>query len=210
MKKPPAWRLAVLLAVLAAGTTALLLRRQNSGRVEVGIPSTLAIDAGPAFDLGAMPIHLQGDPRWGGELLGGSGEPLRAAGCVVCCLSMALAHHGVEIDPGALNRELTRLDGFTPRGWVKWEALEPASGGKARVRIPDEPTSDNILDALRARNPVIVKVMLRSGVPHWVLVVGWRGTDYLVRDPLGAGMRLECLSKFGSDMLAVRVVERVR
>jgi len=208
MKKPPAWRLALLLVALAAGTAALLLRPRDGGRAEVRLPSTLAADAGPALDLGASPIHLQGDPRWGGELLGGSGEPLRAAGCVVCCLSMALAHHGVDTDPGALNRTLTRLDGFTPRGWVKWEVCEPASGGKARVHIPDNPTAGDILGALRSGNPVIVKVMLRSGAPHWVLVVGWQGKDYRVKDPLGNGKGLDRLSSIGGDILAIRVVEK--
>ena len=48
--------------------------------------------------------------------MSGSGEPLRWVGCTIGCLSMALAHHGVQVDPGELNRELKESDGYTFRG----------------------------------------------------------------------------------------------
>jgi len=62
------------------------------------------------------PIYLQTDPKWVGEKMSGSGEPLRWVGCTIGCLSMALAHHGVQVDPGELNRELKESDGYTFRG----------------------------------------------------------------------------------------------
>ena len=107
-----------------------------------------------------------------------------------------------------MNRALARHDGFTPRGWVIWAAVGPVSGGKVRIRIPDAPDPDDLLDALRAGNPVIVKVRLRSGIQHWVLVVGRAEGDDLIKDPLGDGKRLDRLSKFGSDILSVRIVEK--
>ena len=65
------------------------------------------------------PIFLQKDPQWAEEKTGGAGEPLRAVGCTICSLSMALAKHGVSLDPAALNQKLKDNDGFTAESWVK-------------------------------------------------------------------------------------------
>src|SRR5687767_1426934 len=45
----------------------------------------------PRVVLSAHVHHLQGDIRWATHQIGGSGKPLYAVGCTVCCLSMALA-----------------------------------------------------------------------------------------------------------------------
>jgi hypothetical protein len=43
-------------------------------------------------------------------------------------------------------------------------------------------------------------------IPHWVLLVGKDGQDYLMRDPLNDGKTLEKLSKYGGDIYGVRIV----
>jgi hypothetical protein len=40
-----------------------------------------------------------------------------------------------------------------------------------------------------------------------VLVAGKEGTNYLMRDPLNEAKCLEPLSKYGSDIFGVRIVE---
>src|ERR1041385_4501959 len=42
-------------------------------------------------------IYRQRDPLWLNERTGGSGETLGAVGCTVCCLSMAMAQHGLAL-----------------------------------------------------------------------------------------------------------------
>jgi ABC-type bacteriocin/lantibiotic exporter with double-glycine peptidase domain len=158
--------------------------------------------------LPAEGFYLQTDARWANERIGGSGETLRAVGCTVCCLSMALAQHGVALDPSALNQRLKEADGFTAQGWLKWGAVRTATEGKVHVRVPDEATEADVAAALQAGNPVLVKVALGNGVLHWVLVVGREGREYLVKDPLGDGRSLKLLSSFQSEILAVRVVEK--
>lgn len=158
--------------------------------------------------LSPEPMHRQADPRWADETTGGSGEPLRAVGCTLCCVSMALAQHGITLDPAELNRKLKESNGFTEQGWIKWDAVGEATARRARVDVPRQPTHDDIDGALAAGCPVLVKVLLRPGVQHWVLLVGRDQRDYLMKDPLGDGKNLEKLSSLRSDIHAVRIVRK--
>ena len=154
------------------------------------------------------PIYLQTDPRWADDAIGGSRESLKRVGCTVCSVSMALAHHGIDLDPGELNRRLKEVDGYTLRGWLKWDAVRQVTDGRVRVELPPNPTHDTIDDALAAGDPVIVKVILQSGIQHRVLVVGREGNEYLMKDPLGDGRNLQPLSTIGSEIHAVRIVSK--
>jgi hypothetical protein len=112
-------RAAFLLAVAIAGTTALLAWKLMPGRhAEVHL-EPLAENAAPRSVLTLAPFYLQTDAKWARDKIGGSGEDLRAVGCTICCLSMALAQHGIQIDPGELNRKFKEADGYTSRGWIK-------------------------------------------------------------------------------------------
>ncbi|MBN1513901.1 MAG: C39 family peptidase [Phycisphaerae bacterium] len=162
----------------------------------------------PRSVLAAEPIYRQADPRWADQTLGGSGEPLRSVGCTVCCISMALAHHGITLDPSELNRKLKEADAYTERGWVKWKAVTRVTGNRVRIELPRNPSNRDIEAALAEGNPVLVKIILSSGAPHWVLLVGRDGHEYLMKDPLGDGKTLKPLSSFGSEIRSVRIVTR--
>lgn len=168
-------------------------------------PEFVPRDEAPA---GIGPIYLQTDPRWADDAIGGSRESLRRVGCTVCSVSMALAYHGIDLDPGELNRRLKEADGYTLRGWLKWDAVRQVTDGRVRVELPSNPTQQTIDDALAAGDPVIVKVILRSGIQHWVLLVGREGNEYLMKDPLGDGRNLQHLSTIGSEIHAVRIVRK--
>ncbi len=195
--------IAVLGVVILAGWWFLPGRR-----AEVHL-SPMSDEAVPRSVLTTAPSYLQTDPKWAREKIGGSGEPLRGVGCTICCLSMALAHHGIRLDPSELNRRLKEADGYTYRGWVKWDALRRITAEQVRVDLPQNPSHRDIESALGAGNPVLVKVILRSGAQHWVLLVGRDQKEYLMKNPLGDGKGLEPLSALGSDILAVRIVRRM-
>ena len=93
----------------------------------------------PRSALATVPIYLQTDPKWAAEKVGGSGEALQSVGCTICCLSMALAHHGIALDPLELNQKLKEDNGYTFRGWVKWDALQRVSGGRVLVELLKTP-----------------------------------------------------------------------
>jgi hypothetical protein len=202
-------RLALIPALMLAGLMLMaawwfLPGRRAEIRLEPVSAETVSYAALPT-----EPIYLQTDEAWAKEKIGGSGERLRRVGCTLCCLSMALAHHGIDLNPAELNTRLKEADGYTYRGWLKWDAVRIVTDGQVQVELPQQPTHDDINRALADGAPVLVKVILRSGVQHWVLLVGRDREDYLMKDPLGDGTSLEPLSSIGSDILAVRVVRKM-
>ena len=142
------------------------------------------------------------------EPIGGSSKPLGTVGCTVCCLSMALAQHGIDLTPSELNRALKKADGFTAKGWLFWPAIAQVTGGRARAEILWRPTLRQIEEELAAGNPVVVKIAPPPMIQHWVLLVGRDGRDFLVKDPLDGPARTKVLSALGSPILAARVVKR--
>jgi hypothetical protein len=201
-------KLIIYLAVGLLVAAALGAWRYWPRKVDAVRLSPFSEQAVPRVAFATEPIYLQGDSRWADEKIGGSDEALRAVGCTICCLSMALSQHGITLNPSELNRKLKEHDGFTEQGWIKWDAIAAVSEKRARVELPSQPSHRDIDEALSAGCPVLVKVFLRPGVHHWVLLVGRDQKEYLMKDPLGDGKSLVPLSSIGSDIYAVRVVRK--
>src|SRR5260221_7065670 len=131
-----------------------------------------------------VPVFTQDDPRWTFELLGPTFSTLGQEGCAVTSAAMVLADYGVDTDPQRLNQYLTTHAGYTPNGWVYWEkAAEVAPYGQVEKAYEDPPTYALIDENLLEGNPVIVRLTLRNGTTHFVVLVGKEGWDYLVQDP---------------------------
>ncbi|MCE7934051.1 MAG: hypothetical protein DYG96_05605 [Chlorobi bacterium CHB2] len=173
------------------------------------LAAPISISGGEPMEMALMdtPLYLQTAPQWKEVRLGGSNEAFSSTGCVVCCVSMALAHHGIAIPPDVLNAQLALKGGFTERGWLRWRAVEELTNHAITIETP-YPSHQEIDDALKAGNPVIVRVMIGAAIPHWVLVVGKRGMEYLMNDPLGEGLAAEPLRRFRSEISAVRIVRK--
>jgi hypothetical protein len=204
-KKYTLLAVALGLALLCAAGLLWFLRKPQQVQ-------SIAASGGEAekhYEISESPFFLQTDARWSDDEIGGSREPLRAVGCTICSVSMALAHHGIEMTPAQLNEKLKAGDGYTEQGWLKWNKITELTGRKIRIEIPQRLSHEVIDKALKARQPVIAKVFLNRVITHWVLIVGKSGLDYLIKDPLGDGRTLETLSKFGSDIYAIRIVVKV-
>ena len=131
-----------------------------------------------------VPAYQQGDPRWSFELLGPTIDTIGQAGCAITSAAMVLAAYGVDVDPHRLNAYLNGHAGYTPNGYVYWEkAAETAPYGQVEKAYEDMPTYGLLDEELLKGNPVIVRLKLRNGTPHFVVVVGKEGWDYLIRDP---------------------------
>ena len=194
---------ACLILVVLFG--ALLGRRALRDRVDA-IPAR----GGEIFTTAPLPtIHyLQKDARWENDTVGGTGERLARVGCTVCSLAMALDYYGLKTTPKELNDFLKQNDGYTLRGWLKWNAVSSFSGGKVAMDYIGAPTHVRIDRALKNNQPVIAKVFINGIIPHWVLIVGKEGDDYLMRDPLGDGNAVQRLSEYGSEIYAMRTLRR--
>jgi len=160
----------------------------------------------------AMPTanYLQRDSRWADDTVGGTEESLARVGCTVCSLAMALDHCRVKVTPKELNDYLKKNDGYTERGWLKWDSVSKISKGKVTMGYIGNPSFQRIDAALNNNQPVIAKVFIDKTVPHWVLIVGKEKTEYLIRDPLGDGEMLRHLSHYGSDVYAIRILRTTR
>lgn len=157
-------------------------------------------------NISLQPLFLQADPRWGNDTIGGSGETLSAVGCTVSCLSMAATQLGVPLNPGELNAKLKEAGGYTERGWLKWDVASAVLGDPVDIRVPRRPSHDRIDAGLEAGDLIVAKILLWASVPHWVLIVGKQGNEYLVKNPLAREERLQRLSELSDTIEAIRIV----
>ena len=155
------------------------------------------------------PYFSQFDPKWGGDKLGPTNDPLCNVGCAVASAAMVLAGYGIDTDPGRLNAFLAAKDrGYTPEGWLYWEKAaeaDPALTGKLLPHYEDKPSFCLIDCNLLRGNPVIIRLRYPNGMTHFMVVCGKRGWDYLVRDPGPSGANgVYPLKDFGGPIEALR------
>lgn len=167
-----------------------------SGSGGLYFPRELVID---------VPQFFQNDERWANDPLGPTDNTLGAEGCAVASAAMVLGFYGADVDPGRLNRFVQGINGYTERGWLYWEAAAKYPPAKVDHAYEDLPSYQLVDRNLLAGNPVIVRVRYASNVTHFVVVVGKRGWDYLIRDPGSGGARgVYPLSEFPSPVEALR------
>jgi len=167
--------------------------------------------AWPKAVLGGEPFSMrlpvadvdQDDPAWATSTIGGSHESIAEVGCALCTAAMVSNWLGVPMTPAELNRRLINNDGYTSRGWLRWQAVADATGGILRLTYAGAPDHARIDAALRAGVPSIIKLP-QGYFSHWVVVVGKQGEDYLVNDPLAERRGTVALSGLSSTMLAQR------
>jgi len=158
-----------------------------------------------------LPVtYLQKDPRWAKEKLGSTSQPFGSVGCAVCSVAMAATRLGFEIDPGRLNEELRQKAGYTPQGWLIWDAISRVSDKRLRAEIADRPTYAGLDKAIKSGAYPVVKFILLTGVPHWVVIVGKEGQEYLIRDPLLDCAKPVPLSKRADAIYSVRFIRQAR
>ena len=157
-----------------------------------------------------VPSFAQEDERWEADPLGGveMNGTLGDAGCAVAAVAMIFKSYGINTDPQQLNWFLTAVGGYTDQGWIYWDRAAWLAPDRVRHIYEDLPSYQEIDSNLAHGNPVIVRVRLRSGVTHFVVIAGKQGFDYLIRDPGdGAGKGLYPLRELQSKIEALRFYE---
>ena len=156
-----------------------------------------------------VPVFAQGDPSWKDDLLGPTEATLHAEGCAVASAAMVLASYGIDTDPGRLNTFLTENKGYTPEGWIYWEAAAEFVPGMVEKAYEDAPSHARIDWNLMRGNPVIVRIKM-PGNNHFVVIAGKDGWDYLVCDPgAGAARGLFPLHELAPRIEALRYYRRL-
>ena len=193
----------IALSGLAAGGVLLLRQRSAGGEPVASVGGRSLTISG----IGIVPYYLQNDPRWATETIGGTGGTMTAAGCTVSCIAMGVSALGHPMDPRDVCAALKRTGGFTGSGQVIWSAVGRITDGAVRIELPS--LDYGVIDEeLSEKRPVIAKIMLSETVPHWVLIVGKDGQEYLVMDPLNQEKSLVRLSGRSALIHAIRVFRR--
>lgn len=153
----------------------------------------------------AVPQYFQGDEKWRGDQLGASNGTLGGQGCAVASVAMVFKYYGIDTDPQRLNWFLDADDGYTPQGWLYWEKAAEIAPDRVKHVYENLPSYYLIDSNLARGNPVIVRLRLRNGITHFVVIAGKDGWDYLTRDPSPAGEKgIYPLREIGSDIEALR------
>ena len=159
-----------------------------------------------------VPSFQQGDDKWRDDPLGGVAEngTIGGEGCAVAAAAMVFKFYGINVDPQQLNWFLTATGGYTEQGWLYWDRAAWFAPDRVRHVYEDLPSYQLIDSNIAHGNPVIVRVRLRSGITHFVVIAGKDGFDYLVRDPgAGSAKGLYPLRELGSDIEALRFYEPI-
>jgi hypothetical protein len=160
----------------------------------------------------AVPLFRQGDEGWSDDPLGGvpANGTIGGQGCAVAAAAMLFKFYGIDVDPQRLNWFLTSVGGYTDRGWLYWDRAAWFAPDRVRHVYEDLPSYQLIDSNLAHGNPVIIRVRLRNGVTHFVIIAGKDGFDYLVRDPgAGAAKGFYPLRELGSNIEALRFYQRL-
>lgn len=195
----------LLLLVLAVG--AVIVWRNIKARAGPSIPAS----GGEAMTV-MLPdtcgTYMQNDPRWGSDKLGPTSQTLAGVGCTVCSVAMACTNLGEARTPKELNEQLSAKGGFTGAGWLVWGALPVITSDRIAVEVASSPSHAALDRALRNGAYPVVKFILPQGVPHWVVIVGKEGVEYLARDPLRKGEKPVKLSALTSSIYSARFIRR--
>ena len=158
-----------------------------------------------------VPHFRQSDAEWHNKQLGWSDDTIGGAGCALCSAAMVMKFYGIDTDPARLNEYLSATGGYTPEGWIYWEAAANLAPGHLRKAYEDAPSYFLIDRNLLRGNPVIVRLRLSNGVTHFVVISGKKGFDYLIQDPMaGEGSPAYPLRKLGSPIEALRFYEKLK
>jgi hypothetical protein len=130
-----------------------------------------------------VPAFQQDDPLWGDQLLGNTIDTIGQEGCAITSAAMVLRAYGVDTDPQRLNAYLTTHGGYFGDGLIIWEAAAELGRGQVKKVYEDLPSYALIDAQILKHNPVIVRLKLRNGTTHFVVIVGKQGWHYLIRDP---------------------------
>src|SRR3990167_7629125 len=173
-----------------------------SGRGGLPFPGCLEI---------SVPQLFQADPRWGNEPLGTSPpDTIARTGCAISSAAMVLAFYGVKLTPQELNLYLISHDGYEGTSWVKWEVAVTYPPGIAEHIYEDLPSYGLIDWNLLQGNPVVVRIRKPNGTNHFVVIVGKRGFNYLIRDPAPAGVKgVYPLREVGAPIDALRYFKKI-
>ena len=139
----------------------------------------------------SVPLYGQRDSKWASKLLGFSKtSTIGNYGCALACMASLSAYYGKQTDPGKLNDDLKKVDGFDG-AYIIWQAITKVYSDIKFTSWKDYPTVaapvDSIKSQLNDGRPVICWVDCNPNQPgnqmHFIILTGIEGNDFYCNDP---------------------------
>lgn len=151
--------------------------------------------------------YIQNDPKWKDDTIGNTSRRMERYGCLISSVSTAISNLGIPITPKEFNNKLTQNNGFQGADLIWYKINESIPEVSYRYsRIFSSRTIEKDLEI--GLLPIINVKYYKTGITHWVLIVGAKDGEFLICDPLDDGFSIKKLSEHG-NVYAYRVVEKV-
>lgn len=155
-----------------------------------------------------LSYYRQNDPQWQNIEIGTSKRKMGSTGCLISSVSTAISQLGYPVKPDEFNYKLTQVNGFQGADLVWYKINEAFTDIDYRYsRI----FSSNMIerDLEKGLLPIVNVKYHKTGVTHWVIIVGAQDGEFIICDPLGDGYSTKLLSEHGK-VYAYRVIETVK
>ncbi len=151
--------------------------------------------------------YRQNDPRWQDVEIGTSRRKMGSTGCLISSVSTAISQLRSPVTPEELNKMLTQVNGFQGADliWYKINEVFPEIDYRYSRIFSREKIEKDLEEGLL---PIVNVKYNKTGVTHWVLIVGADDGEFIICDPLGDGNSTRLLSDHG-NVFAYRVIEKV-
>jgi len=200
------WKLILLFILIVVVAVIWLKRDRFLASTTTAISSVSTTNVKNIELIDVPKFYNQRDKTWASDKLGNSSETVGKVGCLVSSVGMNLSYYGINMNPKEINKKLTDIDGYTGRGWLVWSKLSTITEDKIKIVFPNL-SHESIEKYLLEKKPVLAKVFIHRVIPHWVLIVGEKDSEYLMLDPLTQGEPTK-LSSYGDYVYSIRVMEK--
>lgn len=183
MRKKELLILIIILVVLAIvfGLTFDYIKGYYIKRV--GIQFTPSQD----FKIPQNYIYQQNDAEWGATSIGDTDYKMSSHGCLICALANSLSISGYNVDPQELNSIFTEAGVYDEDGNIIWYKIKDAVGGYDYSYERAFSTKDIEEDLRNGRYPIVKVKYKKTGIFHWVLIVGTKDGEFYIADSLHEG-----------------------
>ncbi len=150
--------------------------------------------------------YLQNDKDWSNEKLGKTNYTIGSHGCLLSVIASTNSQLNQKVNPKELNNIFTKENIYTSSGDVIWYKIQDT--------IPELEYSfkrifsgEKITNDLQNNKMPIVKVRYKkTGIFHWVLIVGATENDFLIFDPLNKDKKYTELYKTHGKVYSYREI----
>lgn len=154
-----------------------------------------------------LSYYRQNDPEWQSIFIGTSKRNMGSTGCLISCVATAISQLSSPVTPHELNNKLTQVNGFQGADLIWYKINEAFPHINYRYsRIFNNKMIESDLE--KGLLPIVNVKYYKTGVTHWVIIVGAEDGEFIICDPLGDGYSTKLLSDHGK-VYAYRVIERV-